>query len=58
MMIIMKYYNGDLTHYITEDFYNIGWLKKLDILDYLILGLINIHSVKIVHRDFHSGNTS
>jgi serine/threonine protein kinase len=49
IMIIMPYYcSGDLTHYITKDFYSISW--------YLINGLKNIHSVKIVHRDFHSGN--
>jgi serine/threonine protein kinase len=58
MMIIMPYYSsGDLLSYITaEDFYNIEWWKKLDILKYLICGLKNIHNAKIVHRDFHSGN--
>ena len=57
MMIIMPYYNsGDLIHYITKDFYNTKWLDKLDVLKYLIRGLKNMHSVKIVHRDFHSGN--
>jgi serine/threonine protein kinase len=57
MMIVMPYYrSGDLIHYITKDFYNISWLTKLYILKNLISGLENIHSVKIVHRDFHSGN--
>jgi serine/threonine protein kinase len=57
MMIIMPYYSsGDLIHYITKDFYGINWHQKLCILYYLIRGLKNIHRVKIVHRDFHSGN--
>src|SRR6266487_2635898 len=57
MMIIMPYYReGDLVHYINKDFYSIGWYKKLGILEYIISGLKNIHSVEIVHRDFHSGN--
>jgi serine/threonine protein kinase len=57
MMIIMPYYSsGDLIHYITKDFYNIEWLEKLSVLKYLASGLKNMHSAKIVHRDFHSGN--
>src|SRR5688572_5664578 len=56
-IIIMKYYeSGDLTHYIASNFFNIGWLNKLNMLDYIILGLRNIHSANIIHRDFHSGN--
>ena len=57
MMIIMPYYSsGDLIQYITKDFYNISWHSKLRSLTYIIRGLQNIHSVEIVHRDFHSGN--
>jgi serine/threonine protein kinase len=57
MMIIMPYYSsGDLIHYITKEFYDIKWWGKLCILQNLISGLNNIHRIKIVHRDFHSGN--
>src|ERR1044072_1274809 len=57
MMIIMPYYSkGDLIHYITKDFYNIKWQKKLSVLYGLSRGLESMHSVNIVHRDFHSGN--
>ena len=57
MMIIMPYYSsGDLIHFITKDFYSINWSTKLSALYNIIYGLKNIHSVKIVHRDFHSGN--
>ncbi|GES89981.1 kinase-like domain-containing protein [Rhizophagus clarus] len=57
IMIVMPYYrSGDLTNYITNDFYCITWNKKLISLNYIISGLISIHSVNIIHRDFHSGN--
>src|SRR5436305_238515 len=56
-MIIMDYYDlGDLTHYIIKDFFNINWSEKLEILDYIISGLINIHGADIIHKDYHSGN--
>ena len=56
-MIIMPYYeSGDLIHHINNDFYNIGWKNKLDNLKEIVNGLINIHDVNIIHRDFHSGN--
>ena len=53
----MPYYeSGDLIHYISNDFYNISWYTKLAKLRCIINGLVNIHSVDIIHRDFHSGN--
>jgi serine/threonine protein kinase len=56
-MIIMPYYDsGDLIHYISGDFYNIKWKDKLENLRTIANGLINIHSVDIIHRDLHSGN--
>ncbi|GBC07793.1 hypothetical protein RclHR1_00770006 [Rhizophagus clarus] len=56
-MIIMPYYNkGDLIHYICDDFYNIKWYDKLDQLEKIANGLINMHSAHIIHRDLHSGN--
>ena len=56
-MIIMPYYHsGDLMQYITKDFYDIGWHIKLSVLETAIKGLSSIHCVKIIHRDFHSGN--
>jgi serine/threonine protein kinase len=56
-MIIMPYYDsGDLIHYISSYFYNIKWLNKLNSLRTIANGLINIHSVDIIHRDLHSGN--
>src|SRR6266498_2790021 len=55
-IIIMKYYEYDLKHYITKNFYNINWNTKLKILRNIIKGLDHIHHQKIIHRDFHSGN--
>ena len=56
-MIIMPYYDGgDLIHYITKHFYTIDWHDKLLNLKMILIGLNQMHSVKIVHRDLHSGN--
>ena len=53
----MKYYElGDLTHYITNNFFKIIWSDKLQILDYIVSGLKNIHHANIIHKDYHSGN--
>jgi serine/threonine protein kinase len=54
----MPYYeSGDLMNYfITNDFYNISWRKKLNSLNLIISGLKSMHKVNIVHRDLHSGN--
>ena len=56
-MIIMKYHElGDLTHYVTNNFFKMSWSDKLQILDYIITGLKNIHHANIIHKDYHSGN--
>src|SRR6266540_3135313 len=57
-IIIMKYYkSGSLKDYITKNFYNIKWIEKLKILRRIVVGLNHLHNQKIIHRDFHSGNT-
>jgi serine/threonine protein kinase len=56
-MIIMPYYgSGDLIRHISNSFYEIKWYNKLDNLKNIALGLTNIHSINIIHRDLHSGN--
>ena len=56
-MLIMDYYeSGDLKYYITKKFYDINWIDKLDILNYIISGLDHIHDQKVIHQDLHSGN--
>ena len=56
-MIITDYYNsGDLTHYITKDFFNISWKEKLNKLYNIALGIKDMHDLNIIHKDYHSGN--
>ncbi|RIA98797.1 kinase-like domain-containing protein, partial [Glomus cerebriforme] len=56
-IIIMPYYDlGDLVHYISEDFFNINWERKLNKLYSISNGLFNIHKQEVIHRDLHSGN--
>src|SRR5207248_251943 len=47
---------GDLTHYITNDFFKISWIDKLNKLTSIVRGLHRIHEKDIVHKDYHSGN--
>ena len=47
---------GDLKKYMTNDFYNIDWIKKLVKLQNILDGLKNIHDADIIHQDYHSGN--
>ncbi|GET59459.1 kinase-like domain-containing protein [Rhizophagus irregularis DAOM 181602=DAOM 197198] len=56
-MIITNYYElGDLTRYITNNFFNITWKDKLSKLFDIITGLKLIHDSHIIHKDYHSGN--
>src|SRR2546421_1866315 len=55
-IIIMKYYKSDLRNYITKEFGNIKWDKKLKILLHIAEGLRHIHNQNIIHQDLHSGN--
>src|SRR5688572_11302587 len=55
-IIIMKYYKSDLRNYITKNFYNIEWNKKLKILIHIAEGLGYLHNHNIIHRDLHSKN--
>src|ERR1044072_7052193 len=55
-IIIMKYYKSDLRDYITKNFYNIEWNKKLKILMHIANGLEYLHRQNIIHRDLHSKN--
>ncbi|UZO00730.1 uncharacterized protein OCT59_011849 [Rhizophagus irregularis] len=56
-MLIMEYANGgNLHNYLQENFRNITWEMKLNILSYIARGLTIIHRRNFIHRDFHSGN--
>ncbi|GBB97563.1 hypothetical protein RclHR1_03000006 [Rhizophagus clarus] len=56
LIFIMPYYNSDLTHHLTENFYDISWYDKTYYLQNIINGLTKMHDVNIIHRDLHSGN--
>ncbi|UZO10670.1 uncharacterized protein OCT59_002249 [Rhizophagus irregularis] len=46
IMIIMPHYElGDLTNFITSNFYSIYWVLKLNKLKQIVIGLTNLHSV-------------
>ncbi|RGB40122.1 kinase-like domain-containing protein, partial [Rhizophagus diaphanus] len=53
LIFIMPYYDSDLTHYVTRDFFNINWFNKILRLQDIINGLAKIHDVNILHRDLH-----
>ncbi|RGB31923.1 kinase-like domain-containing protein [Rhizophagus diaphanus] len=56
-LIITKYYeSGNLSHYITNNFFNMDWGIKLNILNDIIIGLKAMHDAEILHKDYHSGN--
>ncbi|UZO15236.1 uncharacterized protein OCT59_006667 [Rhizophagus irregularis] len=56
LIFIMPYYKCDLTYKMTKCFYINSWNWKIDYLEDIINGLVNIHDENIVHRDLHSGN--
>jgi serine/threonine protein kinase len=56
MIITFYYESGDLTNYITKNFFNISWYSKLEKLRDMIIGLSRLHSANVIHKDYHSGN--
>ena len=48
--------DGSLGDYITNNFKDLKWKGKIEILYRIISGLNNIHQEQLVHHDFHSGN--
>ncbi|EXX69391.1 Bck1p [Rhizophagus irregularis DAOM 197198w] len=56
-MLVMKYANGGNLHdYLQNNFANITWEMKLNILLEITMGLNVIHTRNFIHRDLHSGN--
>ncbi|RIA91110.1 kinase-like domain-containing protein, partial [Glomus cerebriforme] len=56
-MLAIQYANGgDLHNYLRDDFKNITWKEKLEIIQQVSIGLEDIHNVDFIHRDLHSGN--
>src|SRR2546421_11572127 len=41
---------------ISNDFFNISWLDKLNKLYDIISGIKKLHDANIIHKDYHGGN--
>ncbi|RHZ55533.1 hypothetical protein Glove_414g18 [Diversispora epigaea] len=56
-MMVMDYAKyGSLRNLLNNKFENLTWKKKYNILSTIVNGLINIHEMGLMHKDFHSGN--
>ncbi|CAB5377781.1 unnamed protein product [Rhizophagus irregularis] len=56
IMVLQYAKEGDLNHWINENYEYFNWKNKLSVLLNIISGLKEIHQKNIVHRDFHTGN--
>lgn len=48
--------NGDLRKYLKNNFRNLTWKKKIEMLSEIAKGLKTIHDSGYLHRDLHAGN--
>ncbi|RHZ59673.1 hypothetical protein Glove_362g49 [Diversispora epigaea] len=55
-MLVLKYYQNDLRHFLKDNFHSLTLLQKYNIIYEITWNLNRIHSKNIVHRDLHSGN--
>ncbi|CAG8574196.1 15490_t:CDS:1, partial [Racocetra fulgida] len=56
-IIVMEYANqGNLHKYLVNNYITLTWEKKLEILNFIISGLQQIHMKGLVHGALHSGN--
>ncbi|RHZ78699.1 hypothetical protein Glove_157g77 [Diversispora epigaea] len=56
MMVINYAKYGSLRNLLNNEFEKLTWRIKYDILIEIVIGLINIHEMDLMHKDFHSGN--
>ncbi|GBB95858.1 hypothetical protein RclHR1_02630003 [Rhizophagus clarus] len=56
LMILEYAHNGNLRDYLKNNFINLKWKDKLNILQSIANNLFNIHKLNYIHRDLHSGN--
>ncbi|CAG8705110.1 9649_t:CDS:2, partial [Racocetra fulgida] len=55
--LVSQYANdGDLNHYLRQNFVNIDWEQRLEILREIVKGLKDIHDANLVHHNLHGGN--
>ena len=56
MMIMQFADQGNLRHILSNNFKNILWRDKLQLLEHSSADLKNLHKLEYFHKDFHSGN--
>ncbi|EXX71213.1 uncharacterized protein OCT59_019529 [Rhizophagus irregularis] len=56
MMVTDYVENGDLRKYLKNNFRNLTWKKKIEMLLEIAKGLKTIHDSGYLHRDLHAGN--
>ncbi|RGB43384.1 kinase-like domain-containing protein [Rhizophagus diaphanus] len=56
MMVIKYCDDGNLRNYLNKSENYINYESKIDMLQQIARGLLDIHNAEKVHKDFHSGN--
>ncbi|PKY56632.1 kinase-like protein [Rhizophagus irregularis] len=56
MMVLDYAEDGSLRNYLDKEYSRLNWIKKIDYLRYIIIGLECIHEKELIHRDLHIGN--
>ncbi|CAG8740783.1 23926_t:CDS:2, partial [Cetraspora pellucida] len=55
--LVSQYANdGDLNNYLRQNFVNIDWWQRLEILRKIVRGIKDIHDANLVHHNLHGGN--
>ncbi|RHZ84268.1 hypothetical protein Glove_84g51 [Diversispora epigaea] len=55
-IIVTELFDNDLNDFLTENFWDLGWETKIDILSPIVQGLLSLNEKDLVHCNFHSGN--
>ncbi|RIA94979.1 kinase-like domain-containing protein [Glomus cerebriforme] len=55
-MLVMNKLDMNLREYLQQNYNNLTWQGKVQIILNIIMGLKNIHKENLIHRDLHSGN--
>ncbi|GES76120.1 kinase-like domain-containing protein [Rhizophagus clarus] len=56
-MMILEFANkGNLSSFLLSDFNKILWKDKINYLYWISANLNDLHELKYIHKDFHSGN--
>ena len=56
MMIMQLADQGNLRHILSNNFKNILWKSKIELLSDSANDLKKLHQLRYFHKDFHSGN--